>query len=96
MTVTRSATRALLEISARGVTKATGLARFCATLGIEASEVAAIGDMPNDLSMLEWAGASYAVANAHPLAQQAADVVLTDTNDDDAVANLIHRLTARS
>ncbi|HEY2042582.1 MAG TPA: HAD-IIB family hydrolase [Jatrophihabitans sp.] len=96
VTVTRSATRALLEISAPGVTKATGLARYCTQHGVDAAEVAAVGDMPNDLSMLEWAGQSYAVANAHPLAQQAADVVLTETNDQEAVAHLIHRLTAET
>jgi Cof subfamily protein (haloacid dehalogenase superfamily) len=92
VTVTRSATRALLEISAAGVTKATGLARYCALHGIDVAEVAAVGDMPNDLPMLEWAGQSYAVANAHPLAQTAADVVLAETNDEDAVAHLIMSL----
>ena len=35
-------------------------------------KVAAVGDMPNDVPMLEWAGRSYAVANAHPSARAAA------------------------
>jgi Cof subfamily protein (haloacid dehalogenase superfamily) len=90
--VTRSATSGLLEISATGVTKAAGLARHCETLGIWAADVAAVGDMPNDIPMLEWAGHSYAVANAHPAAQQAADVVLAESNDEDAVAALIAEL----
>jgi Cof subfamily protein (haloacid dehalogenase superfamily) len=90
--VTRSASSGLLEISATGVSKATGLARHCLTQGIDASEVAAVGDMPNDIPMLEWAGRSYAVANAHPSTQQAADVVLAETNDQDAVATLIRTL----
>jgi hydroxymethylpyrimidine pyrophosphatase-like HAD family hydrolase len=48
--------------------------------------------MPNDVPMLLWAGHSYAVANAHPTARAAAGEVLAESNDEDAVANLIHRL----
>jgi hydroxymethylpyrimidine pyrophosphatase-like HAD family hydrolase len=47
--------------------------------------------MPNDIPMLEWAGRSYAVGNAHPAVQAAADEVI-GTNDDDAVALLIESL----
>jgi Cof subfamily protein (haloacid dehalogenase superfamily) len=90
--VTRSATSGLLEISASGVSKATGLARHCEAIGLTAAEVAAVGDMPNDIPMLTWAGRSYAVANAHPATQAAADVVLAESNDEDAVARLLRSL----
>jgi Cof subfamily protein (haloacid dehalogenase superfamily) len=90
-TVTHSSTYGLLEIAAPGVTKASGLAELAASHGISPAEVAAIGDMPNDVPMLEWAGSSYAVANAHPAALAAADDVLA-SNDDDAVAVLIESL----
>jgi Cof subfamily protein (haloacid dehalogenase superfamily) len=90
--VTRSATSGLLEISASGVSKATGLARHCEAIGLTAAEVAAVGDMPNDIPMLKWAGQSYAVANAHPATQAAADVVLAESNDEDAVARLLRTL----
>ena len=56
--------------------------------------MAAIGDMPNDVPMLEWAGHAYAVSNAHPAAIAAADEVL-GRNDDDAVAALIESLLGR-
>ncbi len=92
-TVTHSSTYGLLEIAAPGVTKATGLAELAASHGIRPDEVAAIGDMPNDVPMLQWAGSSYAVANAHPAARAAADEVL-GSNDDDAVAVLIESLLA--
>jgi Cof subfamily protein (haloacid dehalogenase superfamily) len=92
-TVTHSSSFGLLEIAAPGVTKASGLAELAASHGIAPGEVAAIGDMPNDVPMLEWAGASYAVANAHPAALAAADEVL-GSNDDDAVALLIETLLA--
>jgi hydroxymethylpyrimidine pyrophosphatase-like HAD family hydrolase len=93
-TVTHSSRIGLLEIAAPGVTKATGLAELAATHGIAAEEVVAIGDMPNDVPMLEWAGRSYAVANAHPAARAAADEVL-GSNDDDAVALLIESVLER-
>ncbi|HTZ45707.1 MAG TPA: HAD family hydrolase [Jatrophihabitans sp.] len=92
VTVTRSGHSALVEISALGVTKATGLASLAAHRGVPQEAVAAVGDMPNDVPMLRWAGQSYAVANAHPAARAAAGSVLAESNDEDAVAGLIHRL----
>jgi Cof subfamily protein (haloacid dehalogenase superfamily) len=87
-TVTHSSSIGLLELAAPGITKATGLAEIAASHGLTAADVIAVGDMPNDIPMLEWAGRSYAVANAHPLAKAAADEVI-GSNDDDAVAVLI-------
>jgi Cof subfamily protein (haloacid dehalogenase superfamily) len=92
VTVTRSGRSPLVEISAPGITKASGLAALASSHGIGQQDVAAVGDMPNDVPMLLWAGHSYAVANAHPAAQAAAGEVLAESNDEDAVATLIHRL----
>lgn len=93
-TVTHSSSFGLLEIAAPGVSKATGLAEVAATHGIERDEIAAVGDMPNDVPMLEWAGTSFAVANAHPAARAAADRVIA-SNDEDAVAAVIESVLAR-
>lgn len=81
----------LAEISAAGVTKAAALAGWCAELGVDAAQVWAFGDMPNDLPMLTWAGRSFAVANAHP------DVLAASTdrapgNDEDGVAQILEQL----
>ena len=54
-----------LEMSADGVTKATGLKKIADRLGVSSDEVSAVGDMPNDLPMLTWVGTSFAVSNAH-------------------------------
>ncbi|HEX6471428.1 MAG TPA: Cof-type HAD-IIB family hydrolase [Streptosporangiaceae bacterium] len=91
VTPTHSNGTRLLEISARGVSKATTLARLCAQRGVPAADVVAFGDMPNDLPMLAWAGRSYAVANAHP------DVLAAvprhaPSNDDDGVAHVLEEL----
>jgi Cof subfamily protein (haloacid dehalogenase superfamily) len=91
--ITRSAESALLEISGAGVSKATTLAKCCAERGVTAAEVVAFGDMPNDVAMLEWAGTSYAVANAHPRVL-AATTHRTRSNQDDGVARVIERILA--
>jgi Cof subfamily protein (haloacid dehalogenase superfamily) len=93
-TVTRSSRNGLLEIAAAGITKASGLAEVAAEAGISADEVAAVGDMPNDLPMLGWAGRAYAVGNAHHTVQDVADEVLAH-HDDEPVAELLEKLTAQ-
>lgn len=88
--VTHSSSFGLLEISAPGVTKASGLAELAASHGIGAAEVVAIGDMPNDVPMLLWAGLGVAMGNAHPDAVAAADEV-TASNTDDGLARVLER-----
>jgi Cof subfamily protein (haloacid dehalogenase superfamily) len=81
----------LLEISAAGISKASALARLCEQHGVSSDDVLAFGDMPNDLPMLQWAGHSVAVANAHPDVLAAADEVTAD-NDHAGVARVLERL----
>jgi HAD superfamily hydrolase (TIGR01484 family) len=88
LTTTWSSVGALVEMSAAGVSKASTLERLCMDLGIAASQVVAFGDMPNDLPMLEWAGTSYAMANAHSTVQALADHV-APSNEDDGVATVL-------
>ncbi|MFF1833685.1 HAD hydrolase family protein [Streptomyces sp. NPDC058231] len=92
--LTRSSPTALLEVSGPGVSKASTLALCCAERGISPAEVVAFGDMPNDVEMLNWAGTSYAMGNAHPAAVAAASG-RTATNEEDGVAVVIERLVAR-
>jgi Cof subfamily protein (haloacid dehalogenase superfamily) len=88
-TVTNSTSDSLAEISAAGVTKATGLAWVAAQHGIGPEDVVVFGDMPNDIAAFEWVrdagGRAVAMADAHPdLLAVATDV--TGTNDEDGVA----------
>lgn len=88
--VTFSTNRGLIEISAPGVTKATGLADVAERVGAEQSAVVAFGDMPNDIEMLRWAGHGVAMANAHDTVLDAADEV-TAPNSEDGVAMVLDR-----
>jgi len=80
-----------VEVTAVGVNKAAGLAELAGELGIDASEVIAFGDYPNDVPMLAWAGRGVAVANAHAEVLAVADEV-TASNDDDGVALVLETL----
>ena len=82
-----------LEISSGGISKGEALAALCTQLNVTRDEVVAFGDMPNDLSMLRWAGLSIAVANAHPLVLQSVDAV-TLSNEEDGVAYMLEQLSA--
>jgi Cof subfamily protein (haloacid dehalogenase superfamily) len=91
--ITYSGGNGLMEISATGVSKVDALARLCADWGVGPEQVIAFGDMPNDLSVLRWAGTAVAVANAHPAVLAAAHRI-TASNDDDGVAVTLEELFA--
>jgi HAD superfamily hydrolase (TIGR01484 family) len=91
VSVTHSNSKGLVEAAALGVSKATVVAEVAAAHGIGREAVIAFGDMPNDLPLLAWAGASCAVANAHPEVLAAADHVI-GSNDEDGVAQYLEKL----
>ena len=93
--VSYSGASGLAEISAVGVTKASALGQWCHAQGIDAADVFAFGDMPNDLPMLTWAGWSIGVANAHPAVLELVDEVC-GSNDDDGVAQVLEAALADS
>ena len=95
-TVTNSSGDALAEVSAPGVTKATGLAHVAAAHGVDPADIVYFGDMPNDVAAFEWVreagGRAVAMAHAHPEALAAAtDVTLT--NDQDGIAAFLRGLS---
>lgn len=88
--LTYSTNNGLIEVSAPGVTKASGLVALAAHLGVDADGIVAFGDMPNDLPMLRLARHGVAVANAHDEVIAVADEV-TASNVDDGVARVLER-----
>ena len=94
-TVTHSSSDALAEISAAGVTKASGLAKVAAQQGVAPEDVVVFGDMPNDIAAFEWVraagGRAVAMAHAHP-DHMAVATDVTGTNEDDGVAAFLQSL----
>lgn len=81
----------VVDIVPRTTTKAKTVAAEMASKGCEAEGAVVFGDMPNDLTLFEWAGWACAVANGHPAVLAAADEVVP-SNDDDGVARTVQRL----
>ena len=67
-----------------------GLAEVARDLEVDAADVVAFGDMPNDLEMLVWAGHGVAMGNAHPALLDVADEV-TASHADDGLAVVLER-----
>jgi Cof subfamily protein (haloacid dehalogenase superfamily) len=80
-----------LEIVPLGVHKAEALRHLSAILGLELSQVAAIGDGLNDLEMLREAGLGIAMGNAPDAVKSEADWV-TGTNNEGGVAQAVRKL----
>lgn len=79
-----------LEILHPVVSKGNALAHLAGMLGFGRQEVMAIGDGCNDIEMLEYAGVSVAMGNAHPYVKAQADFV-TASNEEDGAAKAIER-----
>ncbi|MEF3307693.1 HAD family hydrolase [Paenibacillus sp. GYB004] len=80
-----------MECNAPGVTKASGLLEVCSIIGIEMSQVIAIGDSLNDIPMIRAAGLGVAMGNAQEPVKQAADRI-APTNLEDGVAKVIEQV----
>ena len=79
-----------LEITHPAATKGQALDFLAGKIGIDRSQVMAIGDSYNDLDMLEYAGLGVAMGNARTEIQDKADFV-TAKNDADGVAEAIQK-----
>lgn len=79
---------AWLDLSPQGVHKASGLRHVADELGVDASEVLAIGDGRNDIEMLRWAGRGVAMGQAIEEVREVADHVTGTVYDDGAATEL--------
>ena len=71
--------------------KGNALKYLAELLGIEQCQTVAIGDGPNDVSMLEWAGLSIVLGTAPPEVIAVADWVV-ENNSEDSLARAIEKL----
>jgi Cof subfamily protein (haloacid dehalogenase superfamily) len=84
----------LAEITAKGCDKRHALEWLCKRLEVERDEVLAIGDGPNDLPMLLWAGRGVAMGNAHSTVLDAVSE-RTHTHEEDGFAAVIESVLVR-
>jgi Cof subfamily protein (haloacid dehalogenase superfamily) len=79
------------EVLPVNVSKGRGLELIADSLGIPMAEVIAIGDHPNDISMIKAAGLGVAVRSAESDVLAAADYI-TSSNNEDGVACVIEKV----
>lgn len=82
---------AWLDITALGVSKASGLEAVRRRVGVDPQATVAVGDQRNDLEMLAWAGCGVAMGNAPAEVSAVADFV-TGHVDDDGLVDVLRRL----
>ena len=87
----RGATKLATLISAIGVSKGATLSKMAARHGLAADDCVSFGDNPNDFSMLEWCGRSFAMADGHPDGPKYAKGVAGPC-EEDGVAIVIEQL----
>lgn len=89
--IVTSASTKNIEVNNKLANKGQAVSEYAAMRGYKPNEVITIGDNINDVTMLQWSEHSYAVANAHDKAKDAA-TYLAPSHEDDAVAQIIHRV----
>lgn len=82
--------RAFLEIMPGGVSKGETLKRMTEELDLHPSQVVAVGDGSNDLSMVEYAGLGVAMENGDERLKEVAHLI-APPHDQDGVAQIIRR-----
>jgi len=79
-----------LEVAQQGIDKAYSLKKLAEKLNIHKSEIIAVGNAGNDLTMIEYAGLGVWVDNVSPELRDKANVIVA-SNNDHGVAEVIKR-----
>lgn len=79
-----------LEITEKNIDKAASLTRLAAQLNIQQSEIIAVGNANNDLSMVQYAGLGVWVDNVNPELRHLADAIVA-SNNNDGVAEVVEQ-----
>jgi Cof subfamily protein (haloacid dehalogenase superfamily) len=79
-----------LEAAQNGIDKAASIKILAEKLNIHQSEIIAVGNAGNDLTMIEYAGLGVWVDNVTPELRDRANVIVA-SNNDDGVAEVVQR-----
>lgn len=83
--------RNYLEMTAKGVTKLTGIKKIAEYLALDLTEIACFGDYDNDIEMLAGVGYGVAMSNAVQKVKQASYLII-DNQHAEGVGNGIKQL----
>ena len=78
-----------IDFAAKGNSKGQCLAEYVNNLGLRSSQVIAVGDNHNDISMLQYAGLGVAMLNADNTVKSHARTICKTDNNQDGLAYLI-------
>lgn len=83
------------EMLPEGVSKGSALEEYRKLPGFEEFTFVSVGDFDNDIEMIKAADLGACPANAEDSVKEKADLILTRTNDEGAVAELIDEIIRR-
>jgi Cof subfamily protein (haloacid dehalogenase superfamily) len=84
-----------VRIVKRGVSKGSAVRKVAASLGLDVSEAACVGDWYNDVPMFETVGRSFAMCGAPPdVVAKASDALTAVTGEGGGIAEAIERIFA--
>lgn len=78
----------LVEATAYGVDKGSGLRKLCELLDVDVARVIAVGDSDNDIPMLVAAGLGVAMGNANERVKAVADWIAPSLDEDGVAATI--------
>ena len=84
----------LCEIGHPDGSKGMALGHLASSLGVKREEVVAVGDSPNDVDMIQWAGLGVAMGNAPEKVKSSADLVAKPVSEQ-GLALLIEDLLSK-
>lgn len=84
------ADKGFLDVMGRGTTKFSGVMQIADILGIVEEEIAFVGDQENDLPAIIGSGLGVCVNNAVDSVKEHSDVILKQTNNEDAIYHLVY------
>lgn len=84
-----------MEFNNTGINKGLGIRKLAEILDIGVDEIIAVGDNYNDLPMIKEAGLGIGVANVNPEIADQCDYILTSTNDENPMTEVINKFILR-
>lgn len=82
------------EFEGEGTSKGKAMEYIMGLKGFSKDEIMCVGDNPNDIEMIKFAGLGVAVENSEPIVKKFADYI-TLSNDDDGVAAAIEKFVIK-